>query len=117
MAARPSPLDVNWLVLRLSRMHIARALAEHACGQLLDVGCGRKPYSDLQTTHARRTVGLEHDRRRYADTPPAVWGNGQYVAAGRAFKIDRVKGILQIRYIDDGGAGGATVSATSVATP
>jgi SAM-dependent methyltransferase len=70
-----SPFSLNWLVLRLSRKWIARALAQHGKGRLLDVGCGARPYRTEQDECARSSIGLEQDRGRYAAAPPQVWGS------------------------------------------
>ena len=69
-----SPFSVNWLVHRLCRKYLHRSLTDFARGRLLDVGCGRKPYLDLQQQNAS-CLGIEHDRSRYRDTPPDVWGS------------------------------------------
>lgn len=71
-----SLLSVNWLVLRLHREHLARAIGAHAAGRLLDVGCGRQPYVSLLKEQVRQYIGIEVDRQRYVATPPQVWGSG-----------------------------------------
>ena len=70
-----SPFSVNWLVHRLCRQHLHRALVDCAHGRLLDVGCGHKPYLDLQQERADSCFGVEYDRCRYRDTPPEVWAS------------------------------------------
>lgn len=76
MGAGLSPFSVNWLVLRLHRQAVAAAATEFARGRLLDVGCGRRPLADELGRHADRCLGVEVDRRRYADAPPDLWGSG-----------------------------------------
>jgi ubiquinone/menaquinone biosynthesis C-methylase UbiE len=75
MVAAPSPFSASWLVLRLCRQWVTRALADYASGRLLDVGCGAQPYRTEQAEHAARCLGLEADRSRYVETPPTVWGS------------------------------------------
>jgi SAM-dependent methyltransferase len=75
MGAALSPFSANWLVLRLCRHWVTRALAQYGAGRLLDVGCGSQPYRAEQVAHASRCIGLEADRRRWAGAPPAVWGS------------------------------------------
>ena len=70
-----SPFSVNWLVLRLCRKHLHDALNQFARGQLLDIGCGQKPYLNLQLERAKRCIGIDCDRTRYNDVPPDVWGD------------------------------------------
>lgn len=70
-----SPFSVNWLVNRLCRQHLHRSVVDFARGRLLDVGCGRKPYLDLQQKQASSCLGIEYDRSRYRDTPPDLWGS------------------------------------------
>ena len=65
----------DWLVLRIQRRHIAEAVGRYARGRLLDVGCGARPYARELAEKAGKVVGLECDRRRYADAPPQVWGD------------------------------------------
>ncbi len=75
MAPAGSPFSVNWLILRITRQWVERALRQHAGGRLLDVGCGAQPYRALQQAHCRTWVGLETDRGRYHHCPPTVYGN------------------------------------------
>jgi SAM-dependent methyltransferase len=70
-----SPFSVNWLVHRLCRQHLHRALVDFAHGRLLDVGCGRKPYLELQQGSAASCIGVDYDRCRYRDTPPQIWAS------------------------------------------
>jgi len=75
MGTASSPFAVDWLVLYLCRRWVGWALAQYGRGVLLDVGCGAQPYRALQAQRATRCFGLECNRQRYRDTPPAVWGS------------------------------------------
>ena len=74
-AAGVSPFSVNWLVNKLNREYIAVAARDHACGRLLDLGCGQQPYEDMLTASVESCIGLEYDRARYILTSPDVWGS------------------------------------------
>lgn len=50
----------NWLVNRLHDDAIANALRAHACGRLIDIGCGQKPYGDFTKGLVTEHVGVEH---------------------------------------------------------
>jgi SAM-dependent methyltransferase len=69
------PFSPNWLVLRIARQHVCQAVAQWARGRVLDVGCGAQPYAGLFAGRADAYIGLEPDQRRYAATPPRVWGS------------------------------------------
>lgn len=49
----------SWLVHRIAWEYITRA-APLACGWLLDVGCGWKPYQEVFAPYVQRYIGLEH---------------------------------------------------------
>lgn len=76
----PSPFSVNWLVLRLHREYLGRAVRGYGQGPLLDLGCGQQPHRELAPEGGY--VGLEVDRARYAHTPPQVWGSGLHLPFG-----------------------------------
>lgn len=71
-----SLFSVNWLVLRLHREHLVRAAQAYARGRLLDIGCGRQPYTALLQEGVSQYISIEIDRQRYASTPPRVWSSG-----------------------------------------
>jgi SAM-dependent methyltransferase len=56
----------DWLVLRDLSRDVAHALATHATGRLLDVGCGEKPYRALPSA-VREWVGFDDPSNRGAD--------------------------------------------------
>ncbi len=74
-----TPFEVNWLVLRLHRQHLERAMGMYGQGRLLDLGCGLQEHRQLATG---RYLGLEVDRVRYAACPPQVWGSGLQLPFG-----------------------------------
>jgi SAM-dependent methyltransferase len=67
-----SPFNPYWLELRW--LHRATAgLAPHARGELLDIGCGERPYEALFAPHVTRYVGIEYPP--VADNlHPEIWG-------------------------------------------
>ncbi len=77
---RLSLFSVNWLVLRLHREYLERAVRGYGKGPLLDLGCGRQSHRDLAPQDGY--VGLEVDRVRYAHTPPQIWGSGLHLPFG-----------------------------------
>ena len=72
-----SPFQVNWLVHRIHRQHIERAVCEHGRGKVLDVGSGAAPFAALLKRQSDAVIELERDRRRFAATRPCVWGDAQ----------------------------------------
>lgn len=95
-AARLSPFSVNWLVERINREHVHRALREHARGSLLDVGCGRRPYAGIVGSPVTSCVGLEQDLERYAAAPPDVWGS----ALRLPFRTDSFDSVLSSQVLE-----------------
>jgi SAM-dependent methyltransferase len=66
----------NWLITGINRAWAAR-LAPLAHGELLDVGCGTKPYEELFRPYASRYVGLEHPATRHGREKIDVWGKAE----------------------------------------
>jgi SAM-dependent methyltransferase len=56
----------DWLVLRELSRDVARALATHARGRLLDVGCGERPYQSLPSA-VDEWVGFDDTANAGAD--------------------------------------------------
>ena len=56
----------DWLVLRELSRDVERALATHATGRLLDVGCGEKPYRTIRSA-VREWVGFDDPANPIAD--------------------------------------------------
>ncbi len=55
-----SPLSQNWLVHSLVEPMLERAVTRYASGELLDIGCGDKPYAEMVKPHVKTHVGLDH---------------------------------------------------------
>ena len=50
----------DWLVLKIHNKELAKAIKGYACGQLLDIGCGEKPYKNLTSYYVANHFGLDH---------------------------------------------------------
>src|SRR4051794_28733178 len=67
-------MDGNWLPARLNERGLRRHLS--LChGDLLDVGCGEKPYESLIAPYVERYVGLDHPETLQARDRVDVWGD------------------------------------------
>ncbi len=64
----------NWLIRRLNRRKVVR-FARFCRGELLDIGCGDKPYEDVIGPRVTRYVGLEHEGTVHARDKVDVWGD------------------------------------------
>jgi len=67
-----TPFNPYWTELRWLRRSAA-ALASRASGDLLDVGCGERPYGELFAPHVRRYVGLEYPATSADVLNPNIW--------------------------------------------
>jgi SAM-dependent methyltransferase len=63
----------NVWIVRRNREDAAR-LAPLCRGELLDIGCGNKPYEDLIRPHVTRYVGLDHPDTLHSHDTVDVWG-------------------------------------------
>jgi SAM-dependent methyltransferase len=82
-ARKHTPLNPYWLELRWLRK-VAERLAQHARGDLLDVGCGERPYEELFAPRITRYVGIEYPP--VADNlHPEIWDN-----------IELIRGIVDV---------------------
>jgi SAM-dependent methyltransferase len=54
----------------------AKRLAPLCRGELLDIGCGDKPYEDLIRPHVTRYIGLDHLDTQHGREKVDVWGTG-----------------------------------------
>jgi SAM-dependent methyltransferase len=63
----------NWLIHWLNWRDV-REHAKSLDGELLDIGCGRKPYAPLVLPHVDRYVGLEHPETLHGREFVDVWG-------------------------------------------
>ena len=69
----PHTVHNRWIVRR-NREDAAR-LASLCRGELLDIGCGGKPYEDLILPHVTRYVGFDHPDTRHDRQKVDVWGS------------------------------------------
>lgn len=63
----------NWSVRRMNRDLVMR-YAPACHGELLDVGCGERPYEPLLAPHVTSYVGLEHEATPHSRARVDVWG-------------------------------------------
>lgn len=68
----PKPYT-NWWAIRTNEREAAR-LAPLAHGEMLDIGCGEKPYEELFRPYVTRYVGLDHPETQHAHDAVDVWG-------------------------------------------
>jgi SAM-dependent methyltransferase len=50
----------NFLVHAILQSHLRGVAERHVRGDLIDIGCGRKPYARLLASFVRRHVGVDH---------------------------------------------------------
>lgn len=50
----------NWLVHRIHDQELERALRIYANGVLVDIGCGKKPYTSLTKRLVTKHIGIDH---------------------------------------------------------
>jgi ubiquinone/menaquinone biosynthesis C-methylase UbiE len=60
----PTGNDFNWLGKRQLGNALAMAAEKVACGRLIDIGCGEKPYQAMFASYINEHVGVDH-----ADSP------------------------------------------------
>ncbi len=106
-----SPLSPYWLERRWLRRAM-EGLAQHAAGEMLDVGCGERPYAEFFKPKIRRYWGLEYppvadnlnpdvwNRPEMLRTVVDVWGDAQRLpfASGR---FDTVLAAEMLEHIPD----------------
>jgi SAM-dependent methyltransferase len=78
-----SALNPYWIEMRWLRRSV-ELLAPHARGDVLDVGCGERPYDELFRPHVKSYVGLEYPP--VADNLiPEIWN-----------MLERIRGIVDV---------------------
>ena len=50
----------NWLVHRIHDVALEKALKNYACGILVDIGCGEKPYAAMVRPFVKQHIGVDH---------------------------------------------------------
>jgi len=78
IAMHIDPAHPEYLHLRLLRRDVKR-VAIHACGRLLDIGCGSQPYRNVLARNVPRYVGfdLPPDRWSGRTNRADVWGRAE----------------------------------------
>lgn len=75
--------DGNWLPAWLNTRKVRR-FAPVCSGDLLDVGCGSKPYEPILGPRVRSYVGLDHPETQQDRERVDVWGDAQDLPFGAA---------------------------------
>lgn len=90
----------NWL----AKHKIVRALEkarEHAKGELLDVGCGSRPFASIFEGHVSRYVGTDLAASQYlGENPPDVFSAGESIPF-RDGSFDTVLGLSMLTYMPE----------------
>jgi SAM-dependent methyltransferase len=106
-----SPLSPYWLERRWLRRAM-EGLAHHAAGEMLDVGCGERPYAEFFKPKIRRYWGLEYppvadnlnpdvwNRPEMLRTVVDVWGDAQRLPFASA-RFDTVLAAEMLEHIPD----------------
>jgi SAM-dependent methyltransferase len=68
----------NWLIHSANWAVVARH-ANRCHGDLLDIGCGDKPYERLLLPHVERYIGLEHPATIHRKDRVDVWGDAAHL--------------------------------------
>lgn len=55
------PFSHNWLIKHTLIKEIQRLIKTHAQGELLDIGCGEKPYEAFANQYVKKYVGVDHE--------------------------------------------------------
>lgn len=85
--------EKNWLIHRLMRQAM-EDIVGYANGQLLDVGCGNRPYEKIFEKNVSHYRGLEPNRSRYAVAN--IWGD----ALALPFKEDAFDTVLSNQVLE-----------------
>jgi SAM-dependent methyltransferase len=64
----------NWMITRINRRMIER-FASRLTGDLLDVGCGSKPYEAIIGPRVSSYTGMEHPATQHPSDRVDVWGD------------------------------------------
>jgi SAM-dependent methyltransferase len=89
----------NWWLLWKNRRDVAE-LAPLCTGELLDIGCGAKPYEALLRPYVTRYVGFDHPETQHARDAVDVWGTATDLPfADRSF--DTVVAFQVLEHVED----------------
>jgi SAM-dependent methyltransferase len=97
----PHTVHNRWIVRR-NREDAAR-LAPLCRGELLDIGCGDKPYEDLIRPYVTRYVGFDHPDTLHSHDTVDVWGTSTDLPfPDRSF--DTVVAFQVLEHVEEPGA-------------
>ncbi len=57
----PLPKSHNWLIHKILLESISEAASKYARGNLVDIGCGRKPWEKVFSPYVTEYVGVDHE--------------------------------------------------------
>jgi hypothetical protein len=57
--------DYNWLIHRILISTLQELIPQHACGRLVDIGCGRKIWAPLLHPYVEDHIGVEHPETQH----------------------------------------------------
>jgi SAM-dependent methyltransferase len=89
----------NWSVRLMNKRAVARHA--HVChGDLLDIGCGERPYEWMLAPYITRYVGMEHPATMHRQNRVDVWGDAQALPfADESF--DTIVGFHMLEHTED----------------
>ena len=87
-------LTHNWLAHEINRKCTLSVL-KYVKGDLLDIGCGEKPYFDILTPHINEYVGLDMSDTLHAKDAIDVYGT----ACNQPFKDSSFDSVVSFRSI------------------
>jgi SAM-dependent methyltransferase len=101
---RPPGKNAFWTFNWLARHKIIRSLErvrEHASGELLDVGCGARPFARVFDGRVTRYWGTDlAGSRDLAGVPPDFFSRGEALPVGDA-RMDTVLGLSMLTYFTE----------------
>lgn len=104
LQAAPTGKWAFWRFNWLAKHKVIRALEkarEHAKGDLLDVGCGSRPFASVFAGKVERYVGTDLAASRYlGETPPDVFSRGEAIPF-RDASFDTVLGLSMLTYMPE----------------
>lgn len=74
VAALPQVGEHNWLIHRIMIDYLGKLAANLAHGSLVDIGCGKKPYSTLFAPFVTQHIGIDLQDSRYGMSTVDVIG-------------------------------------------
>lgn len=69
------------LVNSIVKQELQQCAFTYACGKLLDIGCGEKPYQALFARYITKHIGLDHEATLHDESQVDLWGTGYNIPA------------------------------------